>query len=398
MTQLHVLIAIGSIQEGTGGTAHMLAGFVRQLSTLLRVTVVTQHLPGMGGRVSLSPAVEVQEFRVGRPRRYGPCAAAREFMERAAADAAVVHSFGLWRAVNRYAARAARAAGAPLVVSTQGMLEANALRRTALPKRIAWALWERRNALGAACLHATSELERQSVRRLLADDRPPIAVIPNGVDVPLASEVATRDELARSWPALGAVDYLLFLGRVHAFKRPLDLLEAWATSEAGAALHLVFAGPSWGGQQQELEAAARRLGVAGRVLFTGTVSGRVKGGLLTHARALVLPSESENFGNVVVEALACGTPAIANRNAPWQVLDEVGCGWWIDPGLPALRRALDQVAATPPGEAAAMGERGRALAQARFAWPVVSARMAELYRWVATGGAPPACLGGGRHV
>ena len=41
-------------------------------------------------------------------------------------------------------------------------------------------------------------------------------------------------------------------------------------------------------------------------------------------------SKSENFGNVIVEALSQGTPAIASQGTPWQQLDVKGAGWWID--------------------------------------------------------------------
>ena len=50
----------------------------------------------------------------------------------------------------------------------------------------------------------------------------------------------------------------------------------------------------------------------------------------TEILCLPLMSKSENFGNVIVEALSQGTPAMASKGSPWQQLDEKGAGWWID--------------------------------------------------------------------
>ena len=60
----------------------------------------------------------------------------------------------------------------------------------------------------------------------------------------------------------------------------------------------------------ELEALARRNGVADRVRFLGPAHDERKWALLAQARMLVLPSYSENFGNVVLEAMASGCPVI----------------------------------------------------------------------------------------
>jgi glycosyltransferase involved in cell wall biosynthesis len=77
----------------------------------------------------------------------------------------------------------------------------------------------------------------------------------------------------------------------------------------------------------------------------GAVDGARKYELLASARVLVLPSHSENFGQVVLEALACGTPAVVSRNCPWRSLEEEQAGSWVentpDSMAAALLRILD---------------------------------------------------------
>jgi len=75
-------------------------------------------------------------------------------------------------------------------------------------------------------------------------------------------------------------------------------------------LDLVMAGPDEEGLQPVLEARGRRLGISGRIHWTGMLEGDVKWGALRAAEAFVLPSHQENFGIAVVEALACGVPVL----------------------------------------------------------------------------------------
>ena len=96
----------------------------------------------------------------------------------------------------------------------------------------------------------------------------------------------------------------------------------------------------------ELEALARRCGVADRVRFLGPVHGQKKWELLTSAHILALPSYSENFGNVVLEAMAVGCAVIVTPEVGMaSVVQEAGCGVVAD-GEPAnfgleIKRLLD---------------------------------------------------------
>ncbi len=99
---------------------------------------------------------------------------------------------------------------------------------------------------------------------------------------------------------------------------------------ADADWHLVMCGPDQVGWQAELTAMAKRLKVAERVTWAGMVSGDSKWGALRAAEVFVLPSHQENFGIVVAEALACGTPVlISNKVNIWREVQRAGrrnCG------------------------------------------------------------------------
>ena len=117
-----------------------------------------------------------------------------------------------------------------------------------------------------------------------------------------------------------------------------------------------------------------------------------KSAALAHSELFVLPTRGENFGLAVAEALAHGTPAITTTAAPWEELVSRDCGWWVAPEAGAVREALSVALRLPASELARMGENGRALVREQFSWDSIGERWGDVYRWLLTGGPPPACV------
>ena len=76
------------------------------------------------------------------------------------------------------------------------------------------------------------------------------------------------------------------------------------------------------------------------VCFRGHLEGSLKNEIIASSKALILPSKSENFGNVILEALAQGTPVIASKNTPWKLLVEYESGMWVDSNTKELTKAM----------------------------------------------------------
>ena len=108
---------------------------------------------------------------------------------------------------------------------------------------------------------------------------------------------------------------ILFCAKLQPWKRPLDLLRAFAQANLPDVL-LVYAGD--GAQRQELETTALALGVSERVRFLGFVNQSQLPRVYTSADLMVLPSEYEPFAVVVNEASCCGCAVTAS--------DRVGSG------------------------------------------------------------------------
>jgi glycosyltransferase involved in cell wall biosynthesis len=254
-----------------------------------------------------------------------------------------------------------------------------ALATKAFRKRIFLCMSERRLRKVTA-FHATSEPERKAIGAIFPNAR--VAVIPNGVDVP---QVQPKSNLSGS-------PYLLYLGRLHPYKRVDRIIGAFglATEWVGAAQAkpadargtswtLIIAGDGEASHRQELERAAAKHGVADLVRFVGQVRGEEKAQWLAQAEGLVLASYSENFGMSVAEALAQGTPCVVARTAPWAGLERENCGYWVEDSLEALAAGMTRLMTQPHAERCAMGEKGRQWMRREFSWVAVAKQMIALY-------------------
>lgn len=129
------------------------------------------------------------------------------------------------------------------------------------------------------------------------------------------SKAVDRNAVRRTWGVPVNSPVVLFCAKLQPWKRPLDLLHAFAQASVPDA-HLVFAGE--GPQRPELERQANQLGITDRIHFLGFVNQSQLPAVYSASDLLVLPSEYEPFGVVVNEAMLCGCVAA--------VSDRVGAG------------------------------------------------------------------------
>lgn len=328
--------------------------------------------------------VRVRYFPLSPPRLLMGASRMAQPLAAAVREAALVHVHGLFNRTIWLGAETARAAGVPYVLSPRGMLEPAALRHHAWRKRVAWRLFDRAAFENAAWWHATSASEADTLRRRAGAADRRVAEIPNVVD-PVPGDDAACDEARGAAGVPAGTPYVLFLGRLHPIKR-LDLVAAAfaALGPRAARLHLVIAGPDERGHRAAVAPLFAPLGP--RVHWCGPVDGRRKAGLLGGAAALVLCSDSESFGMSVAEALAAGVPAVVSRTCPWPLLESERCGCWVEQSAGGIAGGLARLL-DDPGEARAMGRRGREVAAREFGAAAIGRRWAALYREVCAAGA-----------
>jgi glycosyltransferase involved in cell wall biosynthesis len=284
----------------------------------------------------------------------------------------VVHLTGMYSFTTIPTVLTSRVFRKPLVLSPRGSLQATwewaGARRRALKRIWAFAC----NAMLArdqCVLHVTSEAERlASTAQVPKADA---VIVRNGVEIPM--------DLPSRSSAEGRSVRLLFIGRLDPKKGLETLLVALAQLD-DRSLALEVCGTGDASYVKQLEDLVRSLRLVDRVCFSGHVGGEEKRDAFLRADICVVPSHSENFGNVVAEALAHGVPVIASRGTPWHGLTLEGCGLWVENTPGAIADAINRVRWM---DMRAMGARGRAWMQREFGWRAVAQEMVEVYRRVA---------------
>lgn len=310
------------------------------------------------------------------PRRLGRSTAMRRWLDAQvlSGNVDVLHNHGMWQMNAVYPGWAATKGNINLVVSPRGAFSSWAMRSGSFLKRAFWPLLQYPALAATTCFHATAGSEYEDIRRM--GFRQPVAIIPNGIDIPDLQPKAPGDSRI-----------LLFLGRIHPVKGLDMLLPAWrVVQDRFPEWRLVIAGNDDGyygrsGYLDELHILVQKLGLK-RIEFIGEQRGVNKLKAYQDADLFVLPSYSENFGVTVAEALAAGTPAIVTKGAPWGGLIKQDAGWWVDIGIDSLAACLENALSRSSDELGEMGMRGRCWMESEFSWPCIGEQMSDTYRWL----------------
>ena len=183
--------------------------------------------------------------------------------------------------------------------------------------------------------HATSEEEKEQIQKIFGRNRS-VFTAPNYMIIPDYINDSDRT---------GEYKDLIYVGRIAPIKALDKLIKALSLSKAflDSSVRLHILGECKGDHYDLLTQMIDQLNLNDKVVFHGVVTGRDKDLLIANSRCLILASESENFGNVVIEALAQGTPVIASKGTPWSELEDRRAGFWVSNKPEELSLVIDEM-------------------------------------------------------
>ena len=272
-------------------------------------------------------------------------------------------SFGTWLGTRRNSP--------PYFVFVHGALDPWFKRAYPLKHIKKWLYWpwaEYRVLRDAQAVLFTCDEERILARQSFWLYQAKEAIIDFGIPEPGGNPHGQHEEFFRSYPSTRNKRLLLFLSRIHPKKGCDLLIEAFAkVAERDPALHLVMAGPDQEGWQQKLVDLSKARGVENRITWTGMLTGDKKWGAFHAAEVFVLPSHSENFGIVVVEALACRLPVlISDKVNIWREIVQDGAGFAEPDTLDGTVALLERWLGLSADELLQMRIRARACFEGHF--------------------------------
>ena len=138
------------------------------------------------------------------------------------------------------------------------------------------------------------------------------------------------------------------MGRIHEIKALHKFISALSISKLFKDSDFIFDITGTHEERHEeyfqlLKKMISKLGLENKVIFSGHLTGVEKEKKYAESYFLILPSETENFGNVVVEALNQHTPVLASMGTPWQVLEEYNCGFHTENSPENLALYIDKI-------------------------------------------------------
>lgn len=257
----------------------------------------------------------------------------------------VVHLHCLWSVANLQIADMCRSMGIPYILTTHGMLDDWSMQQAQVKKRTYLRLGGKamlEQAMFVLCT-ARGEIEQSG------------KWFPHGNGLVLSYIIDLEPYRTLPGPALAREQYpmvadahargeavILFLSRLH-YKKGCELLikAAKKALEQGKPATYVFAGTGDDAYVKSLQDLAAQLGIADRVHFVGMVKGEMKISLYEAADLFVLPTSQENFGLVLIEALACNTPVMTTRGTDiWKDIESSGSGIIVDQTEDAIAKEL----------------------------------------------------------
>jgi glycosyltransferase involved in cell wall biosynthesis len=335
------VLALG-VYRSSGGVSKSIHAFQRALNARVISWVDRKHVAESPLIWAKSTIVQGSRFPVLKGILY-PSRESLGEAEKVVRCSRFVSCHSFWRWHNLWLLKVARKAGVPYWFVPHGGLDPYVLETDRLAKRAFLALGGTRFIRSASCVIFSTRREWEKAARLCKPRRAEVVYWPlcdsdlNAVRDTTAGQ-HLRDRLGIGYEAR----CLLYFGRLHSMKRPLETIDAVAAA-GRESLHLIIVGNEYGVSFEDCRQRAAKQGVGHRVHVVGPVYGKETHAYFSASDAFVSLSHRENFNLAAAESMAAGLPVLLSRgNDLGGELTGTDCGWILsDDGIAAVSAMKD---------------------------------------------------------
>ena len=371
---MKVSIISAGVHRGSGGPTKTIAAFKDSLEAEVfsfcdpkQLAVDPLAIPG---------AVAVPSSSIPSARQFGwPTRQARSAVVAAASQSQLLSCHLFYRYHSLWVKEINKKHGVPYWFVPHGILDPWVMSYGTLQKKLYWRFGGKEFLDRASTVIFSTTAERDKAASQF--ELPSSEVIPWPVElVDVSSRQVHRQSIRRQLGIPPAARALIFFGRLHSMKRPLETIRAIAAVD-DPNLHLIVVGNDQDVCLQDCRQAAEEERIADRVHLVGPVYGDAKYHYLFAADAYVSLSWRENFNHTAAESLSAGLPAILSPGNDLQSdIAHADCSWGIKDNEPAsAAAAISDFCNTSSSELEAMGRRGREWVQANLDFDLFSKRL-----------------------
>lgn len=290
-------------------------------------------------------------------------------------DNIIIHIHGLWQSHVVFSYLFCIKNKIRYIISPHGMLEPWSLSQNYFKKKIALFIYQRIIIKNAHYIHATSDMEANNIKNL--GFKNPIIIIPNGINVDYYSFKSNYNKNNNF--------LFLFLSRIH-IKKGIEILidtfDKLKMNNKDIEFKLSIYGDGDPLYIKKIKNYIKEKNLTNIITVYDPIYDEKKLNEIKNADIFILPSFSENFGNVIAESLSCGTPVITTNTTPWEILNISNAGWCIDVGVNPLYNLLMEILTTDKNKLTIISKNSRNLALNNFSIKITANKHIQMYNWV----------------
>lgn len=288
----------------------------------------------------------------------------------------LLHMETLWRYPQLIMEKWRNKSNHPIVCSPHGMLDPFIITNQGILKRLFARLIMQKSLEAVTCFHALCKKELEDIRSYGL--KQPIAIIPNGIHMPIKKTIYTK---------IDNYKHLLYLGRLHK-KKGIDYL-LYAISQIKnqspkllTKWQIDIVGWDDEGFKSKLEDIVNKNNLQDTVVFHGELFGEAKDSIYATADAYILPSHGEGLPMTVLEAWSWKLPVIMTSKCNIPEGFEANAAIKVEDTLLSIKEGIIKLLKMSEEERQIMGQNGYQLVKEKFTWDKSAEKMLQLYKWL----------------